>query len=137
MFSPRSTSVGNWRISVGTIRRQVLLNAFKLFDLALMVFAFGLATVVASHASAASLDQFLEIRIKIPNFVIFVALLFCWHLICSMCGLYASRRLSSRQDQRLDLVKATSIVPFVIFLGHSLLHLSLLTPQFLTAFRCS
>jgi len=119
---------------VGTIRRQVLLNALKLFDLALMVFAFAVATVVASHASAASLQQFLEIRIKIQNFFIFVVLLFCWHLICSMCGLYASRRLSSRQDEMLDLVKATTIGTFVILLGHYLLQITLLTPKFLIAF---
>jgi exopolysaccharide biosynthesis polyprenyl glycosylphosphotransferase len=119
---------------VGTFRRQVLLNALKLFDLAVMVFAFAVATVVAQHASAASLGEFLAIRVKIQNFVIFVGLLFAWHLIFSMCGLYASHRLSSRQDEMLDLVKAVSTATGVIFLGRLLFHITLTTPKFLLAF---
>jgi exopolysaccharide biosynthesis polyprenyl glycosylphosphotransferase len=119
---------------VGTFRRQVLLNTLKLFDLVMMVFAFAVATLVASHAAAASLEEFLAIRVKIQNFVIFVALLFAWHLIFSMCGLYASRRLSSRQDEMLDLVKAVSTATGVIFVGRLLFHITLTTPKFLLAF---
>ncbi len=99
-----------------------------------MVFAFGVATLVVSQASLASLEQVLAMRVKIQNFVIFSALLFCWHMIFAMCGMYASHRLSSRQDEMLDLVKATTIGSFVIFLGHYFLHIALITPKFLVAF---
>jgi exopolysaccharide biosynthesis polyprenyl glycosylphosphotransferase len=106
----------------------------KLFDLALMVFAFALATMAVSHFSTASLEQILSIRVKIQNFLIFSGLLFCWHMIFSMCGMYASRRLSNRQDEMLDLVKAVSIGTIVIYLGHFLFHIALVTPKFVTAF---
>jgi len=119
---------------VGTIRRQLLLNLLKLFDLALMIFAFGFATVVVSHASLASLEEVLAIRVKIQNFIIFSGLLFCWHMIFSMCGLYASHRLSSRKDEILDLGKAITIGAFVLFLGHYLVHIALITPKFIVAF---
>jgi exopolysaccharide biosynthesis polyprenyl glycosylphosphotransferase len=119
---------------VGTIRRQFLLNALKMFDLALMVLAFGLATIIASHSSAASLEEFLALRVKIQNFVIFSGLLFCWHLIFSMCGIYASHRLSTRQDEFLDLMKATTIGSFLIFLGKVTFHITLVTPKFLVVF---
>ena len=102
---------------MGTIRRQLLLNLLKLFDLALMIFAFGFATVVVSHASMASLEEVLAMRVKIQNFVIFSGLLFCWHMIFSMCGLYASHRLSSRKDEVLDLARPSSVGTFVMFLG--------------------
>ena len=119
---------------MGTIRRKLLLNLLKLFDLALMVMAFGFATLVVSHASLASLEEVLAIRVKIQNFVIFSGLLFCWHMIFSMCGMYASHRLSSRRDEVLDLAKAISIGTFIIFLGHYAFHIALITPSFLVAF---
>jgi exopolysaccharide biosynthesis polyprenyl glycosylphosphotransferase len=119
---------------VGTIRRQVLLNLLKVFDLVLMVFAFGLATVVVSHASMASLRDVLAMRIKVANFLIFSGLLFSWHLIFSMCGMYASHRLSSRRDEILDLAKAISLGTILIYLGHRLFHISLVKPEFIAAF---
>jgi exopolysaccharide biosynthesis polyprenyl glycosylphosphotransferase len=119
---------------VGTIRRKLLLNLLKLFDLALMVIAFGFATLVVSHASLASLEEVLAIRVKIQNFVIFSGLLFCWHMIFSMCGMYASHRLSSRRDEILDLGKAISAGTVLIYLGHYVFHIALITPLFLVAF---
>jgi len=119
---------------VGTIRRKLLLNLLKLFDLALMVGAFGFATLVVSHASLASLEEVLAIRVKIQNFVIFSGLLFCWHMIFMMCGMYASHRLSSRRDEVLDLAKAITVGTFVIFIGHYAFHIALITPEFLVAF---
>ena len=119
---------------MGTIRRQVLLNLLKLFDLALMVVAFSFATVVVSHASLASLENVLAIRIKISNFIIFSALLLCWHLIFSMCGMYASHRLSSRRDEILDLAKAITLGAFLLFVGHYIFRISLITPKFIAAF---
>jgi hypothetical protein len=46
------------------LRRRLLLNAAKLFDLEVMVFAFGLAAaLVAYETPATSLAQFLSLRI--------------------------------------------------------------------------
>ena len=39
---------------MSTLRRRILLQAAKLFDLALMVFSFGLATVLVAHQTAAT-----------------------------------------------------------------------------------
>jgi exopolysaccharide biosynthesis polyprenyl glycosylphosphotransferase len=119
---------------VGTIRRKALLNSLKVFDLALMVFAFGFATLVVSHASLDSLEQVLAMRVKIQNFVIFSGLLFCWHGIFSMCGMYASHRLSNRRDEILDLGKAITAGTALIFLGHYFFHIALITPMFIVAF---
>ena len=80
---------------MGTIRRQLLLNTLKLFDLALMVVSFALGTVAATQARGwVGLEQFLSMRVKIGNFVIFSCMLLVWHLVFSVFGIYASRRLS-------------------------------------------
>ena len=78
------------------IRRQILLNAFKLFDMIIMVVAFGAATtpIVESHSIAFA--EFFAMRVKVGNILIFMGLLLVWHLLFSACGLYASRRLSRR-----------------------------------------
>lgn len=119
---------------MGTIRRKLLLNLLKVFDLGLMVFAFGFATLVVSHESLSSLEQVLAMRVKIQNFIIFSGLLFCWHMIFNMCAMYASHRLSSRRDEILDLGKAITAGTALIYLGHLAFHISLITPKFLAAF---
>ena len=62
-------------------RRQILLKVYKLFDLLVMVCSFALATWMTYYQSGpVSLDEFLSMRIKVQNFVLFVGLLFVWHL---------------------------------------------------------
>ena len=80
---------------MGNVRRQVLLNSMKLFDLVLMALAFGLAAVVVSENATVSVAEFLALRVKIQNFFTFALLLLVWHLIFSLFGMYASRRLGA------------------------------------------
>jgi len=120
---------------VAPIRRTILLNALKLFDLGLMLLAFALATIVVSERfSAVSLTQFLSMRVKIQNFVIFLSLVFVWHRIFSAFGLYASRRLSIRKDEVLDIIKSTSLGTFFILLASALFHIRMVTGEFVLVF---
>ena len=59
----------------------------KLFDLAAVMFAFGLATVVVSQKATVSLAEFFAMRVKIQNFMMFAVMLLIWHqiLFCSAC----------------------------------------------------
>jgi exopolysaccharide biosynthesis polyprenyl glycosylphosphotransferase len=119
---------------VGHFRRQVLLNSMKLFDLAAMMFAFGLATVVVSQRAAISLAEFLALRVKIQNFITFSVLLLVWHQIFSIFGMYASRRLAGRWDEFVDILKATTLGTFLILIAGIAVHISLVTPEFLLVF---
>jgi exopolysaccharide biosynthesis polyprenyl glycosylphosphotransferase len=119
---------------VGNVRRQFLLNSMKLFDLALMMFSFGLAAVVVSQKATVSLAEFLALRIKVQNFVTFSLLLLAWHLIFSSFGMYASRRLAGRWDELGDILKATTFGTFLLFCSHFIFHISLIRPQFLLVF---
>jgi exopolysaccharide biosynthesis polyprenyl glycosylphosphotransferase len=119
---------------VGTIRRKLLLNALKFFDLAVMIAAFGFATLVVSHSHQASLEDVLGMRVKISNFVIFSGLLLCWHVLFTMWGMYASHRLSSRRDEVLDLAAAITVGTLIIAAGHYAFHIALITPKFVIAF---
>jgi exopolysaccharide biosynthesis polyprenyl glycosylphosphotransferase len=119
---------------VGHFRRQVLLNSMKLFDLAAVMFAFGLATVVVSQRATVSLAEFFAMRVKIQNFIVFAILLLIWHQIFVVFGMYASRRLAGRWDETVDILKATTLGTFLIFVAHILVHILLVTPEFLAVF---
>jgi exopolysaccharide biosynthesis polyprenyl glycosylphosphotransferase len=116
-------------------RREVLLNAVKLFDLAVLVFAYGLATVPASGVGhTISAAEFFSMRVKVGNFLIFLGLMTLWHFLFSMCGLYASRRLSSRLAEVADIVKAT-LLGTLCLVGVSLLfHIRMVSLPFVAAF---
>ena len=117
------------------LRRKILLETFKLFDLLIMVFAFGLGTLASYEQSGvASFAQFLSMRIKIQNFALFLGFLIAWHIIFSLFGLYHSRRFSTRLNESIDVIKATSIGSFLIFIVSFLFHISLVTPFFFAVF---
>jgi exopolysaccharide biosynthesis polyprenyl glycosylphosphotransferase len=117
------------------LRRRLLLNAAKLFDLEVMVSAFGLATVlVAYETPATSLAQFFALRIKVQNFAQFACLLLAWHTIFIAFGLYGSQRLSTRLAEVLDPVKATTVASLTLFLAAALLRIRLVSPQFVLVF---
>jgi exopolysaccharide biosynthesis polyprenyl glycosylphosphotransferase len=118
-----------------TLRRRILLEAAKLFDLALMVFAFGLATVLEAHQTpAVSLGQFLSLRIKVGNFVLFALFLLAWHLIFSSFGLYSSKRLSSRWAEVLEIAKATTLGSAMVAVAAIFGRIQMVTPLFILFF---
>jgi len=93
---------------MGIMRRQILLNAFKLLDMTILMVAFGAAALLLLRAShSVSFAEFFAMRVKVVNFLIFCGLLVLWHLVFCSCGLYASRRLSRRSAEIEDILKAT------------------------------
>jgi exopolysaccharide biosynthesis polyprenyl glycosylphosphotransferase len=106
----------------------------KLFDLAAVMFAFGLAAVVVSQKATVSLTEFFAMRVKIQNFILFAILLLIWHQIYILFGMYASRRLAGRWDETLDILKATTLGTALVFVAHILVHIALVTPEFLAVF---
>ena len=75
------------------LRRQILLRAFKYLDLLLMTFSFVVgASAVFYQMGTVSFVEFLSMRIKVQNFILFIGFLALWHAIFSVFGLYHSRR---------------------------------------------
>jgi exopolysaccharide biosynthesis polyprenyl glycosylphosphotransferase len=120
---------------MSSARRKLLLNAFKLFDLGLMILTFMVAALAVLHQnSTVTITEFFAMRVKIQNFAIFALLVFAWRLIFSLSGLYVSRRLSNRRGEVVDVIKATSLGTFVILLGAIPFHIKLVTAVFLAVF---
>jgi exopolysaccharide biosynthesis polyprenyl glycosylphosphotransferase len=118
-----------------SLRRRLLSEAAKLFDLAVMVCSFGLATVLAVHRTPAiSLAQFLSMRIKVGNVALFACFLLAWHLVFSSFGLYSTKRLSRRWAEVLDIAKATTLACAIVFAVALLLRIQMVTPLFILTF---
>jgi len=117
------------------LRRQILLRAFKYFDLLIMALSFLLATsAVFYRIGTVSFVEFLSMRVKVQNFVVFIAFLALWHIIFTAFGLYYSRRLSGRWAEASDVTKATCLGTLAIFITSMLFSIDVVTPVFMSIF---
>jgi len=117
------------------MKRKILATTIKLFDLALLVVSFGVGTLPhLATAGPLSFAQFLEFRIKVGNFIVFFALLWLWHIIFSMFGLYDSKRLASRVAEAMDITKATTLAALVLGLASVFLKFRMVTLGFVLIF---
>jgi exopolysaccharide biosynthesis polyprenyl glycosylphosphotransferase len=115
--------------------RRILLASLKLFDLVLAILSYGLTTFLIAHANhSVSFQQFLSMRIKLSNFAIMAVTVYGWHLIFTMCGLYESKRLSTRREEAIGELKATTLSTMCLLLVAAAFSIRMMTPSFLALF---
>jgi exopolysaccharide biosynthesis polyprenyl glycosylphosphotransferase len=120
---------------VNKAKRQLLLAALKMLDLTLAGLSFGLATVFVAYANqSVSLSEFLSMRVKLSNCLISLLLAAIWHALFSACGLYRSKRLSSTQEQVLDIAKATVLATASLGLAAAIFPIRMVGTLFLLGF---
>ena len=117
------------------LRRQILIRAFKLFDLGVVVFSLVLAGyLVSDRTGPGSFDEFCSMRVSVWNALFFVCLLPIWHRVFSFFRLYGSRRISSRRAEIFDILKAWTIAGLLLLAAGSLLGIETVTPLFVALF---
>jgi exopolysaccharide biosynthesis polyprenyl glycosylphosphotransferase len=117
------------------IRRRFLVNLLKTFDLGLVTLSFGLASlVIASADQRVGLAEFLSMRVKLSNCLIFVGFLVAWHCMLRICGLYKSVSLSTREVAVLQVSKAAVLCTACLALGGALFTIRIQTIEFLVLF---
>jgi exopolysaccharide biosynthesis polyprenyl glycosylphosphotransferase len=118
-----------------SVGRQTLTNAIRAFDLLLLVVSFGVAAVpMVTAQGPVSFTQFLSLRIKLQNFVVFFVLLWIWHSIFLMLGLYNSKRMAGRRSEAIDITKATSLSALVLGTASIFLGFRMVTATFVAVF---
>lgn len=116
-------------------RRKVLLNALKAFDLLLLMTMVLLATYLAlPNRSALSMAEFLAMRIRVGNFLLFGALLCMWHITYASCGLYDSRRMLDCLADVRDLIKACVAGTVLIGVTGLIFHVRMFSARFIVIF---
>ena len=117
------------------VKRKFLLGVLKLYDLGLVMLSFGLATLLLVSADrTVSLANFLSVRVKLSNFLIFLLALILCHGMFFMCRLYESRRLSTRGAEATDALKATTLSTACLALVAFFFSVRMITPRFLLVF---
>lgn len=91
-------------------RRRIMLASFKLVDISIMVGSFALATVpVLYENQGLSFGEFLSMRVKVQNFLLFLGLVLAWLGIFKVIGLYESQRFVAGRSEVLDALKAAFV----------------------------
>jgi exopolysaccharide biosynthesis polyprenyl glycosylphosphotransferase len=117
------------------IGRRVFTIGVKLFDLLLMIIAFAASTLPEYHQiGRLSLAEFLELRIKLGNLVLFASLLLIWHILFSVFGLYDSKRLAGRWEEVWDASMATTLGTLVVGVFALVFRIELVNAIFLVLF---
>ena len=122
---------------MGIVRRQLVMKALKLFDLLVMTSAFILAAVPVSQGAKASFAEFLSMRIKVENFILFFVFLALWHILLVSMQVYESQRLVSRGDEVIRIFQATSLGTLCVTLLSIFFSIRMVTPTFLLVFWVS
>ena len=117
------------------LRRRILLQAFKVFDLTVMILAAGLASIsTVADVRVASIAELFSMRIKLGNFLIAAVLLILWHSLFIRLGLYKSYRISTRQRELIDVTKASSLCTLVLVAAAVVFRIRLASPRFIFVF---
>ena len=106
-----------------------------LFDPGILAVSFGAAAAFVWHLTAfSSFASFISMRVKMLNILLFLGLLYSWHVIFSAFGLYRSRRLGDRRQEAVDILKATSLAVIVLGLVAAIFRVRMITPAFVGVF---
>ncbi len=117
---------------MSSYQRQALVMGMKIFDQAILLFCFFLASAAISQdLESISFTQFLSMRIRLVNFLLYATFAFFWYTDFWVFGLYHSRRFASWKTDLTDIVNATSLGVLVLLCFSFLFHLTMVTPAFL------
>jgi exopolysaccharide biosynthesis polyprenyl glycosylphosphotransferase len=121
---------------VNTAKRRLYLGLLKVFNLGLLVVAFGIVTVllVPKEDGGIPLTDFLSVRVKLINFVTFCLVLLAWHGIFSLCGQYRSQRIARWGLVIANATCATTIASLFLGVVVVVFRIRMVTPQFLLLF---
>jgi exopolysaccharide biosynthesis polyprenyl glycosylphosphotransferase len=116
-------------------RRQLMKHLAKVFDLCAVVIAVVAATIVVHHSFRdMTLAEFMAVRVKVGNCAVGGLLLFLWHNLFMFCGLYSSKRLTTRWIQGVELCKATLLAAAVLLIAAKVFHLLIVNGTFVMVF---
>jgi exopolysaccharide biosynthesis polyprenyl glycosylphosphotransferase len=106
-----------------------------IIDLLTMIFSFLIAaSAVVADVDGVPFTKFFSIRIKIANFLLFIAFAAAWYSLLCVSGAYYVRRLTPWKQEIKDILYGTSLGTLLLLLMGVFFKISLVTPIFLTVF---
>ena len=115
-----------------------MLNSLRILDLFIMIASFALATVPVMYESrGVSFPDFLTMRVKVQNLLLFLGLLLAWHIIFTVMGLYETPRLAEKRKPLLDGLQAAFVGTLCLGVMSSLAQIRMVDLLFLGTFWAS
>ena len=107
----------------------------KIFDLCALLVSFIVATIILySSNKGMTLAEFMAIRVKLGNCLLFAGLLGTFHSLFVLCGLYVSKRLTTRRVEILEVCKATLLASGLFLFLAKTFHFWMVKPAFVLVF---
>lgn len=116
------------------LKRQLLLNAFRIADLAVMALAFNITMAASAQSISMDYEQFLAVRLKVSNILLFLGFALIWHLIFASHGLYRSRRIGLIKVEWWEVTKAVALGTLCLAGFALFFRISAIDGTFLTTF---
>ncbi len=117
------------------LRRRLLLDAFRAADLCAMAVAFGLTLLVSADlASPNDPTEFLAVRVKVSNALLFLGFAVFWHVILRAQGLYKTQHVRLLGSEWWEITKAVALGTVVLAALSGVLHLIAVDRRFLAVF---
>jgi exopolysaccharide biosynthesis polyprenyl glycosylphosphotransferase len=117
---------------------RLLKYAAKLYDVCALVAAFLVATfVIQSSPNGMFLSEFMALKIKLGNCLLFALLLAFWHNLFVLCGLYVSKRLTKRSTELFGVTKATILASVFLLVMARATHINMVSTSFVLLFWLS
>jgi exopolysaccharide biosynthesis polyprenyl glycosylphosphotransferase len=120
------------RLLVGAPRRRgMLVKGLKILDLVTMSSAFLAAAVLSSLRNVGfSVDEFLSLRLRVVNFLLFMGLLLLWHASFRLFRLYEPGLSLVASRSLLDVLKATTLGTCLVAGSGAAFQIGIITPLF-------
>jgi exopolysaccharide biosynthesis polyprenyl glycosylphosphotransferase len=117
------------------IVRGIVFRALRVADIALIMLSFGLGAVVSINAAKwTTIASFFASKVSLSACLLFAIAILTCHAIFSLCGLYESKRLSTKHAEAADVLRAMTLCTVCLWCEGKLFSISLVTPYFLVAF---
>jgi len=115
-------------------KRQILLNAFRFADVAVMAIAFTIGLVASAERMSMDVEEFLAVRVKLSNILLFIGFAVVWHLNFCAQGLYRSRRIGLIRVEWVEVTKAVLLGTLLLAALALLFRMSAIGRTFLVTF---
>src|ERR1700693_723490 len=114
-------------------RRQLLKHLAQVYDLAAFVSSFLMTTfLLYSWSGGQTLPDFMMLRIKLGNCVLFALLILAWYNILVISKLYVSKRLTNLATEIYEVSKSALGACLFLYLSARILHIHLVNIRFAT-----
>jgi exopolysaccharide biosynthesis polyprenyl glycosylphosphotransferase len=120
---------------VHEIMRGIVFRALQIADIGLIMVSFGLAAIVSTNEEQwTTIKNILASKVSLSSCILFALAILACHGVFSLCGLYESKRLSTKQAESADVLRAMFVSTSCLWLEGKLFSILLVTTYFLADF---